>query len=430
MDCSSRGPSRSRLNRGGVRLGTSILVLINFGCGDALRIDLPDPTGDRESDRAALTTAFEQVPPGGTISFGTGTYVIGGESLTLTTPGVSLLGHPDGTTLLGCTGEELEGVTPRDFQANCRGIRLGAEAQRVSGLRFESFSMSLQIEQVIGSDRTPPFTGGQIVEGNSFSNSAFFEITVDADSTVLIRGNEFRNMWHAFAILGRNVHVLDNDISVPEPTLVPMGYPGGALGIAPGPAGTCGSMLVEGNRIDGHSEAVMIGTLPIVAGASCSDITVRNNEITMRPIHVPADPTVSNLPDPELAGTLVLAPAIRVTNAQRILLEGVPVRWQAGAPEGGWPPAFAESRITGIVVEENRITGAVGIGIEFIGVDDSRIIGNVIEVRPATTPQEMAGLEFGGNMGRGIWVVLGLTEELNGSPIWVSPDSEGVLVED
>lgn len=296
MDCSSREPSRSRLDRGGLRLGALMLALIGYGCGDASRIELPDPTGDRGSDRAALADAFEQVPAGGTVSFGAGTYLIGGERLTLTTPGVSLVGHADGTTLLGCTEDEIDVGTTRDFDTNCDGIRLGAEAQRVSGLRFESFDMSLDIEHVERSDRTVSFTGGQVVEGNSFLNSASLQITVDADSTVLIRGNEFRNTWHALAILGRNVHVLDNDISTPEPELVPMGYPGGAVGISPGPTGVCDSVLVEGNRIDGHSEAVMIATLPMVPGSVCSGITVRNNEITVRTIRIPADPRSAIFP--------------------------------------------------------------------------------------------------------------------------------------
>jgi hypothetical protein len=79
-------------------------------------------------------------------------------------------------------------------------------------------------------------------------------------------------------------------------------------------------------------------------------------------------------------------------------------------------------------VEGNRITGAVGIGIEAAHITNTRILDNEIEVRPAATPAELEGLTVGGNAAPGVWVLLGLVDEVNGTPVWVSSGSEGTLV--
>ena len=407
---------------------TTTLLLLVAGCADGLRIELPEPTGDRELDLAVVSDALVRVDPGSTIAFGPGTYRIGSEGLTLSAPEVTLLGHPDGTTLLGCSEDEL---STRPFRSMCRGILLAAEAQRVFNLRFEAFSVALELkppadDQAV--ERATPYTGGHLIEGNAFHNSSGFEVGLIADSTVVIRGNVFRNTYHALTLEGRNIHVIDNDISAPEPELIPDGHPGGAVALASFATATCDSILVEGNRIDGHSEAVLISNTPFVPGAGCSGITVRNNEITMRLSRTLteawADPR-----GPMNAGKFAIAPAIRIANAQRMLFEGVPLWGQAMAPEGGWPPAFMESQVSDILVEGNRISGAVGIGIEIAAARNVRVIGNDIDVRPAVTPDELEGLSVGGNMRSGIWVLQGLLEKVNGSPVWVSEDSEDVVVE-
>jgi hypothetical protein len=48
--------------------------------------------------RAKPLAALDQVQPGGTILFAPGTYLVG-ELIRVTVPGVTLQGHPDGTTL-------------------------------------------------------------------------------------------------------------------------------------------------------------------------------------------------------------------------------------------------------------------------------------------------------------------------------------------
>jgi hypothetical protein len=423
-------------DRNDIRVSDPAAVVRDEGRGNRVtetRIDLPEPTGDRARDHAAVAEAFERVEPGGTIAFAAGTYLVGSEGLFLRTPGVTLQGHPDGSTLVGCTTEERADLDFGDLYEMCNGFMLAAEEQRVTGLRFESFNAALYLPEPTavgaattddGPDRPTSFTGGHVIEDNTFQDVGSVDVGLDADSTVWIRRNVFRNTWHAVALGGRNIRVSNNLISAPEPERVPGGFTGVAVGIRPDVNGACSDIVVEGNRIEGHTEGVIIAVLPQdPPGAVCSDITVRRNEIVMRPLLYPEDSSRG-----DRAGRLAIAPAIRLMNAQRAVSEGAidwPERWM---PDGGWPTRLSEGRVSNVLVEGNRISGAVGVAIELIYASDNRITDNEIEVRPAATRAERDGLTLGGNLGPGLWVELGLVGEVNGTPVWVSPGSERNVV--
>ena len=203
MSRSTSCESRFRALSGITGVVAAAWIMSLAACGGPSRIEVAPPTGDRDIDRAALAGAFGQALPGETIQFQAGTYLIGGEPIALRTPDVSLVGDPAGTTLLGCTLEELDALTPRTFMSNCGGVRLEGEAQRVANLRFESFALSLEIALPVspdGPELERAFTGGHILERNSFVNSFSLQIELDADSTVVVRDNEFLNTWHAVAI--------------------------------------------------------------------------------------------------------------------------------------------------------------------------------------------------------------------------------------
>ena len=400
----------------------SLALLLVCGCAEGGTVFVADPTGDRVQDRNAVAMAFERARPGDVVQFGPGTYLIGGEPMIIGTPGISLRGHAEGTTLLGCSREErTEGVP-------CGGFLLAGEAQHVSGLRFEVFRGALWVldPEVAGlAERDPAFVGGQVLEDNHFEEISSVYLLLDADSTVYFRRNVFRNSWHPIVAAGRNIHVLDNELSVPSPEDGPGGHPDFGIAAAPND-GVCESILIEGNRIDGHSTGVMFRIDPNRdLGATCSDITVRDNDITLRPIYMPeVDPRVPESEWAERAGKLAIAPAIRLQNLQSLAVTGLLV--DRSPPEGGWPPEMADARMHDITVEGNRIVGAVGVAIEVADVTDSRIIDNEIEVRPATSAEEIEALT---NAWRpGLWVRLGLVEEVNGSPVWVSEGSRNVVV--
>jgi hypothetical protein len=256
-------------------LSLSTLVVVLSGCAGTLSrahpvldtVHVAAPTGERADDRASIQTAFDAVQPGGTVAFAAGTYVIGGDGLVLATPGVALIGHPTGTTLQGCTREQRIGLDAEEFSEACGdGFVLAAQAQRVSGLRFESFDLALNIRKATEGEaqgRSASFTGGHVIEDNSFHDGISFDISLNADSTVRVRRNVFRNVWHAVAIVGgRNIHVTENNVSVPEQERVPHGFAGVAIGALADTDGACSSIMVEDNRIDGHTEAVAFAVFP------------------------------------------------------------------------------------------------------------------------------------------------------------------------
>jgi pimeloyl-ACP methyl ester carboxylesterase len=65
------------------------------------------PTGVTETDRASIVAALERAEPGGTVLFAPGTCLVG-ELISIETPPITLLGHPEGTTLRGCEPHEYE----------------------------------------------------------------------------------------------------------------------------------------------------------------------------------------------------------------------------------------------------------------------------------------------------------------------------------
>jgi hypothetical protein len=88
------------------------------------------PTEDRDTDRASILTALEQVQPGGIVQFAAGTYLIG-EFIEVPVSRITLLGHHRGTTLRGCNPEEWSSV--RNPRVSCK--HAGAARQSSDGSR-------------------------------------------------------------------------------------------------------------------------------------------------------------------------------------------------------------------------------------------------------------------------------------------------------
>jgi hypothetical protein len=106
----------------------------------------------------------------------------------------------------------------------------------------------------------------------------------------VIRGNRFINVFHALsAPQASHLHFIENDISVPEPHLVPaMGYPSFAVAIsALADGGICEHNVISDNRIEGHPIAIRSGTRP---GNTCRNNQIRNNTIRVSLVSLPASP--------------------------------------------------------------------------------------------------------------------------------------------
>jgi pimeloyl-ACP methyl ester carboxylesterase len=359
-------------------------------------VQVAPPTGVREADRGSILAALAQVQPGGTIQFAPGTYLIG-EIVSVTTPRITLLGHPQGTTLRGCDPagyEEMEWAASRaerDWRVlfpivrSCGTFELSGGHSTIRGLTFEYTRMGVVLGCCHADREHRPAEGGYLVEGNTFRNSGngIRPGMLSAAPTV-IRGNTFINTFHAVSAFGGHLHILENDISVPEPHRVPgVGHPSFAIAL-------CGEHnVIEGNRIDGHPDGVLLIADP---GAACRENVIRDNTITVRRVPFSATRPYQDMP--------------LITDEADSTIVGVPLLLYAitGEEEKGIVEA---NRIEG-----NRLLGSDGIALEVVGASRNRFVGNTITGVVVRTA--FPGNTLGSNAG---W------KAANGAGIWLSSGS-------
>lgn len=367
------------------------------------------PTGDQAIDRASILAAFEQVQPGGTVQFAPGTYLVG-ELINVAVPRITLLGHADGTTLRGCEPDEYAASQADQWSATDYAGRLAAASRcgmfeltgghmTLRNFTFEQTSMGLILGCCYAEGEFRASDGGYLIEDNTFRDSlnGIRPLLASPDTTV-IRANRFINTFHAVASLGSAIHVLDNDISVPQAARVPGGYPGFAIGFgpnvspvggAPGPTGgACEHNLIAGNRIEGHETGIVAFG---VQGTICRRNVIRDNTIIVRRVPLPRGRPSADVVD--------------ITDDADSTIVGVPLTLHNPNGEG----VLEEN-----VIERNRVIGAEGIGIEILHTTRNRIVDNTITGVQRREP--FPGNTLGGDPER--WRVA------NGSGIWISPGSE------
>jgi parallel beta-helix repeat protein len=374
-------------------------------------VHVAEPTGEREADRASILAALERVRPGGTIQFTAGVYRIGGFNLDVAVPGITLLGHPDGTTLRGCDPEVFADYEVARFACNALG--LSGEAQTVRGLTFEYAWQGVTIgcclpgtmeEFAAWAGPDPVQAGGHLVEGNTFrfTPNGMRVLGRSAEPRV-VRSNRFVDVYHAIGINGGGVHFIDNDVSVHEPHLVPTStHPGDPVNISPvGRAGdhtSCSDNLVARNRIEGYPHG--IGIAVFAPNTSCRRNEIRDNTIIVRRVR--------------FASAWV---GIRIAEAGDSTVVGVPlhlVNFPTVEPETyGDPEEAGPAVIEDNLIEGNRVLGAEGIGIELVHASRNRIVGNTIT-------RIEARAQFPGTT----LLYPVLWRDANGAGIWVSPGSE------
>jgi erythromycin esterase len=387
--------------------------------GNVEVVHVAPPTGEQETDRASILAALAEVEPGGIVQFAPGTYLIG-PIISVKVPRVTLLGHPDGTTLRGCNPDDMG---PREYaRAHCMGLELAGGHQTIRGFTFEYGHLALHLGCCRGERamlRAPDGTlvegpaiyrteGGHLVEGNTFRRSANgIRMNGDWTEPAVVRGNRFIDNWHGVSINGNTVHLLDNDFAVPEPEQVPFyEFPNDAVKLGPtlplqGVSDTlprgCAHNVVAGNRIDGSKNGISI--MVWEPGTACRHNVIRDNTITVRRARVPSPENFSIVDESD--STFV----------------GIPISLL------NYPEAFGQnergqhSAIEDNVIEGNRIIGAEGIGIEILYASRNRIVNN-------TTSEVAAREPFPGNTMDPRGAALEW-REANGSGIWISPGSDG-----
>jgi parallel beta-helix repeat protein len=367
-------------------------------------VHVASPTGESETDRASILAALEKVRAGGTILFAAGTYLIG-ELIRVKTQRITLLGHPDGTTLRGCDpAEEAE----RRARFACHGLELTGGHQTVRNVTFERAHFDLVVGCCVAAPRTgetppPAQPGGYVIEKNTFreSSTGIRVMGGSADPTV-IRNNTFLNMGHAVGVNGGTVHIIDNDISALEPERIPFGNAVGAIGVNPSAARECGRHIIAGNRIEAHPDGITLRVwLP---GTSCRQVVIRDNTIIVRRVRL-AD----------------RRDGFRIADESDSTLVGVPLSVVNVAGDEPLPAPLADRALEGEavleanVIEGNRIIGGEGVGIEIRRSSGNRIVGNTITGIDRREP-------FPGNTGNS--ALPEAWRDANGSGIWISTGSD------
>jgi hypothetical protein len=376
-------------------------------------IQVAPPTGSPDTDRTRVQEAFDRAQPGDTVLFTAGTYRMGAGAR-LTVPDVTVLGHPDGTVLQGCEPERFalpEGFTMDEVGEvvfGCTGLHVLADRQTIRGLTFDHTWHGLVVGQLSGppgEGPPPPSYGGHRIEGNVFRHVPNgIRVLGPTDDVTVIRDNVVLNAYHAFQSNGAPVHVIDNRISVPDPGSVPSAYyPESGVIVSPGPApDRCRGSLVAGNVIEGTVHGIQVLAGP--GRDTCADHVIRDNVIRVEPVPLPPG-YPAHLRDFYFAegaeGSTVTGTAIRLDGAH-----------------DGTPDSTTGPTIRNVLVQNNRVLGGAGLGIQLRAATDARIIDNHITGIRRRSP--FPGPTWGDDPE--LW------RDANGAAIWVSDDSHENLV--
>lgn len=373
---------------------------------DTLYVALP--TGEKESDRANIQTAFDSVKPGGTILFSPGTYLLGAGAK-LTVPNVTILGHPEGTVLRGCDPEAfaIEESRLESVVFGCTGLYIQAERQTIRRLTFEytwhgivvgPFPTTEEEAAAFWSSGEDPHSypaGGQRIEDNIFrATPNGMRVLGTGKELSVVRNNDFIDVFHAIGIYGAPLHFLENRITVANPEGVPFSrHPGSAVIVSPGQT-NCDGHVVGGNQIEGYPDPIYVS---VQRGETCRGVKIVNNMIRTAGVKIPEawayTPT-------EKDSTMVGTP-ITLMNITE--------------PMPGMPETEMVGILEDILVQGNRIIGAEGLGIMVQNVSDSRIAENRIIGVVRRNP--FPGITWDGAEQQ--W------QDANGSGIWISPGSNG-----
>jgi parallel beta-helix repeat protein len=226
-------------------------------------IQVAKPTGNPIKDVANIEAAVERATPGALIQFAEGTYRITQSTrIIVSAPGVTLQGHPEGTTIRGVSGESLFFLGQ---------FRLLGGNQTVRHLHFHGFTAAL----TIGDPGQP--NGGYRVEHSTFRlGNVGINFAAFSDDVSTIRNNRFIDVTLPFVILGKTVHFTNNRVTTPHPSNMVFGQPFNAGIVAPDPFfRVCENNVLEGNTVVGNADGFILAA--DFEGELCRNNIVRGN---------------------------------------------------------------------------------------------------------------------------------------------------------
>jgi len=326
-------------------------------------IQVEPPTGEQSQDRARIVAAFERAEPGDTIRFAAGTYEVG-PIIRVVTPDLTLLGHPDGTTLRGGDGFDAGADFGIEQDAiDALGVlHLFEGGAVVRGLTFTDSFWGLLLGWHFGlewDERMPENPGGFTVEGNTFRNVRNgIRLTSWGEARTVVRENTFEDARFGVGAIGSGITIEGNRFALLSEASQDDTDSAIAIG-GERVAASSSDNLVAGNEILGHRTGVLL----YIDGARIgTGNIVRDNRIDLRA-------------EGGLAGVVLI------------------VRGERGA-DG--PPAGG---LIGTLIEQNAVTGATWAAISIgAGCNDSRVVGNTFsELQGPAISLDGSGTEVSGH---------------------------------
>ncbi len=253
----------------------NIVCLFSLGSASAKTILVAPPAADPAVDLVSIDTALSLAGPGDVIQFDQGTYVIGRPwpGTVVQIERLTLLGHPDGTTLRG--GPVIDYSNPQAFA-------LHAPEQVVRGLRFESFAWALEV-----GDFTD-LLGGYVIEDCVFDTMFGGFVTLTGGKLTVARNNTFVNCAIGFWAMGSDARFCGNVFSAPNPSSIPIEH---RAWLAAGVYATdyllpCENLRFEHNSVTGLPDGFGVYCFP---GSVCRNIVIADNTCTSMTPRDPAD---------------------------------------------------------------------------------------------------------------------------------------------
>jgi len=328
----------------------SVVCLFSLGSASAKTIQVAPPAGDPAVDLVSIDTALSLAGPGDVIQFDQGTYVIGrpwpGTEVQIER--LTLVGHPDGTTLRG--GPVIDYSNPQAFAFR-------APKQTVRRLRFESFAWALELGDY------PALYGGYVVEDCVFETMVGGFSALTGGELTVVRNNAFINCAIGFWAMGSDARFSANVFTVPNPSSIPLEH---RAWLAAGVYATdylhpCENLRFEDNSVIGLPDGFPVYCFP---GAVCRNIVIADNTCTSMTRRDPAD-----------VGSLVLIWAL-----EPLVFENLTISGNTLQGSDGWLGVLSNGG-AGIKVLNNTfrdLPNGVGVVLD-LGSDGSAVQGNTFE---------------------------------------------------
>ncbi|WP_455170286.1 hypothetical protein [Aegicerativicinus sediminis] len=394
------------------------LVFSTFSSATPDTLWVPQPKRDIPLDSTNIQITINRAKPHDTIYFPKGVYRVG-DGIKLETADLTLIGANKETIFKASTWQEFaESNDDLDLKneeipsiVRKTGFHILAPRQTIRGFTFDQCWHGIVIGNMFevevssklndnSDDSIIQAIGGHLITDNKFTRSSNgMRALVGGEELTLITNNLFIDVYHAIGIHGENIHFTNNKILSESPESVPIMYfPGEAINVNLGTLKGCKNTVIEKNLIEGSVIGIRVSHFPQDTKI-CEGVSIIGNEISVKSHRLISKSLLSRIADKDsvIVGLPIIIEKYIMPNDST---------------------SNRKSSITDIIVKDNLIQNAFGLGLKIDGAEKVIVQGNIfkdIKVR-----QPFPGVSTGQSAN---W------PRANGSAIWISDDSFNNLIE-